>query len=527
MRGDDDYKVHNSISIELKHGDAIPSDFFSIKCRAQDGAEYKNLHSGIAYNSILHKRHTESPLPDDAMGVNILMFGFDSTSRMSWMRNLPKSHQYLTHNLGGLVLEGYNIVGDGTPRALLPILCGKTELELPEARRGFKGAQFVDGYPWIWQDFKDIGYVTQWGEDNCRYGTFTMRLRGFKQQPVDHCMQPFCVKAEEQYKQHKPYCLGSLPRHTNMLNWISDFYNMYDKKTKFSFVFHSELTHDEYSAVKVVDDDLLRFLHNMEHKGYLNNTILVLMADHGPRIYEVRHTEQGKYEERMPYFSFQFPPWFESKYPEAMHNFRINIGRLTTPFDIHETFMDIIHYRGSRKGKVSERGISLFNEIPAERTCANAGVDTHWCACLKWHSVSLDDTKVLAAAKKLIDTINYTTKMFRKQCHLLKLENIRMASQYKPNANLLKFKRSIGPDARIPDLSGSLHTAEIFYQVTVQTSPSGALYEGTVKHYSKLGSFVVDIKQISRINKYGNQPHCVQDQHPHLRPYCYCIKQLM
>ena len=308
IHGDDDNEVQDSISFEFKHGDAIPSDIFSVKCSAQDGAEYKNLHSGIAYNFNLHERHTENPLPNDAMGVNILMFGFDSTSRMSWMRNLPKSHQYYTQELGGLVLEGYNIVGDGTPRALLPILCGKTELELPESRRGFTGAQSVDGYPWIWRDFKDIGYVTQWGEDNCHMGTFTRRLCGFKQQPVDHYLQPFCIKAEKQYKQHKPCCLGSLPRHTNMLNWINDFYNMYDKQPKFSFVFHSELTHDAYSSLKVVDEDLLRFLHNIEDKGYLNNTILILMADHGPRINAVRQTEQGKYEERMPYFSFRFPP---------------------------------------------------------------------------------------------------------------------------------------------------------------------------------------------------------------------------
>ena len=69
-------------------------------------------------------RHNIFPLSDNAMGVNILMFGFDSVSRMTWMRNLPKSHAYLTQQLGGMVLEGYNIVGDGTPQALLPILTG-------------------------------------------------------------------------------------------------------------------------------------------------------------------------------------------------------------------------------------------------------------------------------------------------------------------------------------------------------------------------------------------------------------------
>ncbi|CAF4432209.1 unnamed protein product, partial [Rotaria magnacalcarata] len=52
------------------------------------------------------------------------------------MRFLPKSYNYLIKDLGSIVMKGYNIVGDGTPAALLPILTGKTERELPEARRG-------------------------------------------------------------------------------------------------------------------------------------------------------------------------------------------------------------------------------------------------------------------------------------------------------------------------------------------------------------------------------------------------------
>ena len=40
-------------------------------------------------------------------------------------------------------------------------LQGKTELELPEARRRMgKAAQFVVVYPFIWKNFKQNGYVT-------------------------------------------------------------------------------------------------------------------------------------------------------------------------------------------------------------------------------------------------------------------------------------------------------------------------------------------------------------------------------
>lgn len=49
------------------------------------------------------------------------MFGFDSLSRNAWIRKLPKSYEYMTKHLHADVLQGYNIVGDGTPQALIPV----------------------------------------------------------------------------------------------------------------------------------------------------------------------------------------------------------------------------------------------------------------------------------------------------------------------------------------------------------------------------------------------------------------------
>ena len=68
-------------------------------------------------------------MPPSSLGYNVLMFGFDSVSRMSFIRQLPKSYEYMLKQ-GFIVLKGYNIVGDGTPQNLLPILTGKKETEL-------------------------------------------------------------------------------------------------------------------------------------------------------------------------------------------------------------------------------------------------------------------------------------------------------------------------------------------------------------------------------------------------------------
>lgn len=122
--------------------------------------------------------------------MNVYMFGFDSISRLIAMRKLPKMLKFLTEEMDAVLMEGYNIVGDGTPQALIPILTGCTEMELPMTRRRMPRPKFVDVYPFIWNNFSRAGYVTLYGEDAAKYGTFTYRLTGFDQQPTDHYRNP-------------------------------------------------------------------------------------------------------------------------------------------------------------------------------------------------------------------------------------------------------------------------------------------------------------------------------------------------
>jgi hypothetical protein len=183
-----DFKVKDGSRLfPIKDGMPLISDFFKIDCRSlKNGIIYSNIHSGIAHDSTLQARPIFNKLGKNALGYNVFMLGFDSVSRMSWIRMLPKTYEYIVKELGGIILKGYNIVGDGTPQALLPILTGLNETELPEARRGFKNANYVDSFPWIWKKFKQNGYVTQWAEDMQSIGTFQLRMLGFKDQPVDH-----------------------------------------------------------------------------------------------------------------------------------------------------------------------------------------------------------------------------------------------------------------------------------------------------------------------------------------------------
>lgn len=71
----------------------------------------------------IRKEAHERALPEvtKELPFNVIMFGFDSLSRNAWIRKLPKAYKYMTEHLNADVLQGYNIVGDGTPQALIPV----------------------------------------------------------------------------------------------------------------------------------------------------------------------------------------------------------------------------------------------------------------------------------------------------------------------------------------------------------------------------------------------------------------------
>ena len=370
----------------IKSGDEIPHDILSVKCAAEDGNVYSRVILGVK------PKPQKTPAEDSkkGLGLNIVMFGFDSVSRLNWRRSLKETYKFFVEDLGAVVLEGYNIVGDGTPQALLPILTGKSEEELPEARRGFKNAKSVDDHPWIWKDLQKSGYVTQWGEDGTAFGTFTYRMMGFYNQPVDHYMRPFYL-AEKRFQGN---CFGSVSSHKLQLDYLKEFIDVYGpERKKFSFLFHSDYSHDSSRLLQNADLDLLHQLQWLNETGVMNNSLVILMSDHGARFTNLRSTEQGKYEERLPFFALRLPSTrsFQKKFPDVQKHLLENSKLLTTPFDIHETMMDVLNYEPESKWRKSSmmarpypRGLSLFRKMPKDRSCEDASIEPHWCTCMRW-----------------------------------------------------------------------------------------------------------------------------------------------
>lgn len=254
------------------------TDFVRAKCWSDSGNHWDSKVFGVREGVAVDRKpwHSEPRF-------NVLMFGFDSLSRLAFMRKLPKTYEFLTEEMGAHVLEGYNIVGDGTPQALIPILTGFTELELPETRRRKKNSEYVNVFPFIWKEYEEYGYVTAFNEDVPSIGTFSYRLNGFEEQPTDHYMRLYYLAINDELKAYKRLCVGSMPRHKVMLEYTKQIMQKYTEVPKFVFSFHGELSHDSINLIGLADYDARQWLRELKNSGTLDDTILIFMADHGNR----------------------------------------------------------------------------------------------------------------------------------------------------------------------------------------------------------------------------------------------------
>lgn len=254
------------------------SDFAFVKCWSSAGPSWSGKIFGMR-EIVAPGRKPWSTRPL----FNVLIFGFDSLSRLALMRKMPKTYEYLTEELGGDVLEGYNIVGDGTPQALIPLLTGFTELELPETRRRKKNSEYVNVYPMIWKEYEKYGYVTAFNEDVPNIGTFSYRLNGFNEQPTDHYQRLYYLAIEDDLRTYKRLCVGAKKRHQVMLDYTKFFMRKHEGRPRFVFSFHGELSHDSINLIGLADDDVKQWMREMKLSGLLDDTILVFMSDHGNR----------------------------------------------------------------------------------------------------------------------------------------------------------------------------------------------------------------------------------------------------
>jgi len=74
-----------------------------------------------------------------------------------------------------------------------------------------------------------------------------------------------------------------------MIDAMKQFLDAYPSKLKFSFLFHSEYSHEHSNLLQWADDDLRDHLDYLLTSGHLERSVLILMSDHGARFQVTLH----------------------------------------------------------------------------------------------------------------------------------------------------------------------------------------------------------------------------------------------
>ena len=239
--------------------------------------------------------------------------------------------------------------------------------------------------------FQLAGFVTSWVEEYT-YGLMGHPLKNKGVEFVDK------LYAGNYYNKHWKNDLSDMP---NM--WAWDEY-IYVKSLRFLDLFLRDggptgeqgshaaivipnIAHStERMRGKQMDSELAKFFKQWSKSGIMDNTIFVMVADHGIHGSPVNVFLAGEYEHRNPVFEMVVPNAFLRKYPKAQDVLEHNTKAILSHFDFYDSIGALATPEEwewtDRTNPTKRRSYNIFvDKIPQERNCNDAKIPKEWCNC--------------------------------------------------------------------------------------------------------------------------------------------------
>jgi hypothetical protein len=500
------------------------------KMNINDEEKKSKFYENHIISSDTHRAKNE-PVKDEEK-TNVLVIGIDSVSANHFRRIFPLTYDFLKNDLGNnVIFERFHSVGSNTYPNLLAMLTGIVEETQTYSGYNLTGeidtyrqldSTFHDSLPFLWYDYESLGHLTMFQEDLPECAIFNYLKKGFRFWPTSIYGRPYWLKYYSM-RSGPDKCHHNEPTYRHWLDQIEEFVTNAEKGNSryFSLNFLTEYTHGYLAIPRQFDFEMRRTLEILSTSGFLDNTMLLLFTDHGNRLkYYSYSTEIGKLEKFMPFLSIKPPKKLENtKFSKNLYN---NKHKLVSFFDMYQTlrhylFMNKHNFdkkflleeenrkQFSRNSKLvrHERGISLFENIPANRSCSSALISDSLCSCFKKETINESQFKketngvsFSAATELTLNRINSLTEKIRKQCRVFKLKRV------------VFFKKIF------------INEHVKFFTSVVVLQPGEAWFESNFKvSNSKL---ILDRDPV-RLSAYGDQAKCIKDTR--LVNYCFCDKK--
>lgn len=289
----------------------------------------------------------------------------------------------------------------------------------------------------------------------------------------------------------------------------------------FSFNFMKYFTHDFLTVPKDFDIQLKNIIEYFEEQKYLDNTLFIVMSDHGSRLTKYSYQSKvGKMERSLPFFSMRLPKNLHDT--EFHRNAIANKDKLFTAHDVYKTLkqfyyinreLESLHDRNgpiytdkcrgnfaNSQRKIRQlRGISLFEKHPENRTCFDALIPMLFCVNTPQQSITdqefflMTGHVILDAAQFVLEYVIEKTNSERSKCEIYELNKI------------ISMKMLSGSYTRL-------------YVLNVQFKPDNAIFEAYLRLNSEKNFKIYN--RVIRLNKYGTTSNCMSKNS--LMGFCFC-----
>ena len=345
----------------------------------------------INRNEILAKERNDiynTLLPKDKPKYNNILFLYiDAISRPEFIRAMKNTEKYLSKYFNSSEKSFYQMMKYHnfiffTQQNVNPMFFGES--------------MFNSNGTSILKHIKKKGFITGHSNNICTRQLYdiednyteNIEYDNFDHENIAMMCDPNFYNPENRFTPYMgPYsirrrCLYGRDTFEYILEYGEKFWKTYSKEHKFLRLSFQDAHEGTLEVVKYLDVKLAEFLEKFDRKGYLKDTAVFLVSDHGNNmvgIYNIFQFEDYVLEKTLGTWFMLLP-----KKKEIDEKFlEINQQRLVSPYDIHDTLLDMFGYHQNNT-IFSRKGQSIYKEVNGlERNCDYYSQDIMpiWCRC--------------------------------------------------------------------------------------------------------------------------------------------------
>ena len=317
---------------------------------------------------------------------NILFIYIDAFSRNHFLRKMKETKKFIEKYLYDSSKENtkdkvsfqffkYHSFSSWTHISIAPMFYGETMTDK-------NGTNLV-------KYFKENGYITGMTEDYCSKELFDVEKNDYNQyrEWVDWDHENVAMFCDPNYhNRYKPYptwkgpysffrrCLYGKDSFEYALEYTEKFWEAYIDQPKFFRLGFIDAHEGTMEVIKYVDSPLNKMLNTFNTKGWLKDTAIYFVSDHGTNMVGLNEFISPDYhvEKYLASFFLILPNSNDNIMQNYFRNIETNSQKMITPFDIHDTLMYMLYYdKDSSTLSYSKTGQTVFEIIDAkERVCS-------------------------------------------------------------------------------------------------------------------------------------------------------------